>query len=84
MEKEKVKKHYNVYYVGKGNGCYAEDYCKVFLRDTWAVSEKKACSQVRWSYKSKNNPNGGYSINILGDRLEEGFVTFTYKAELVE
>ena len=83
MEKEKVKKHYNVYYVGKGFGCYAEDYCKVFLGDTWAVSEKKACSQVRWRHRNKNNPNGGYSTDILGDRKDEGMVMFKYIAELV-
>lgn len=83
MEKEKVKKHYNVYYVGKGFGCYAKDYCKVFLGDTWAVSEKKACSQVRWRYRNKNNPNGGYSTDILGDCKDEGMVMFEYIAELV-
>jgi hypothetical protein len=84
MQKEKVLNVYNVYYIGKGNGCYAEDYCKTFVGRTKAVSPEKACSQVRWRNRNKNNPNGGYSINVLGDRLEEGFVTFTYKAELVE
>lgn len=38
----KPKRHYEVYYVGKGSGCYAEDYQRTYLGDVWAVSEKQA------------------------------------------
>lgn len=78
---KKEKKHYNVYYVGKGTGCYAENYQKTFLGDVWAVSEKQACNFVRYRFRDDKHPNGGYSTDILGDYLDEGFVNFYYKAE---
>lgn len=78
---KKIKKHYKVYYIGEGTGCYAKDYCKILIGETWAVSDKKACSNVRYQNRNKENPNGGYNYNTLGDRLEEGFVIFKYVAE---
>lgn len=75
-----MKKHYEVYYVGRGFGCYAKDYQKTYLGDTWAVSPEKACNNVRYRYRDKNHPNGGYSYDILGDCLDEGEVLFTYEA----
>lgn len=78
---KKTKKHYNVYYIGTGNGCYTENYSKTFLGDVWAVSEEQACNYVRYRYRDKERPNGGYSIDILGDRLDEGMVVFKYIAE---
>lgn len=77
----KPKRHYEVYYVGKGSGCYAKDYQKTYLGDVWAVSEKQACSFMRYRYRTKEFPNGGYRNNYLGDRLDEGEVCFTYEAE---
>ena len=77
---KKPKKHYDVYYVGKGNGCYAEDYKKIYLGDVWAVSEKQACSFVRYRHRDEKNPNGGYGADILGDSQDEGMVLFTYEA----
>lgn len=74
------KKHYEVYYVGRGTGCYAQDYKKIFLGDTWAVSEKQACNFVRYRFRDKQRPHGGYAIDILGDSLNEGFVEYTFKA----
>lgn len=74
------KKHYKVYYVGKGTGCYAEDYQKTYLGETWAISPEKACSNVRFRFRDKTHPNGGYSYDILGDRLDDGEVFFTYEA----
>lgn len=81
QKKEKPKKHYAVYYIGKCTGVYAEDYQKTYLGDVWAVSEKQACSWVRYRYRDKQNPNGGYAKDIMGDYMDEGFVTFSYKAE---
>lgn len=76
----KPKKHYEVYYVGTGSGCYAKEYQKTYLGDVWAVSEKQACSFVRYRYRDGNMPNGGYSTGTLGDIFDEGEVLFTYKA----
>jgi len=70
----KPKEKYKVYLVGKGVGCYAEDYCNDFLGETWAVSEKQAISQVRY------RKGGGPSTWILGDCLDEGAVYFSFKA----
>lgn len=77
---EQKKKHYEVYYVGEGTGCYAKDYKKIYIGDTWATSEKKACSNVRFRLRDKNNPNGGYSTDIMGDSEGMGYVKFRYEA----
>ena len=77
---KKPKKHYEVYYEGHGTGCYAENYQKTYLGDVWAVSEKQACNYVRYRYRDKERPNGGYANDILGDIYDEGFVEFGYKA----
>lgn len=77
---KKAKKHYDVYYEGKGIGCYAENYQKTYLGDVWAVSEKQACNYVRYRYRNDTMPNGGYANDILGDREDQGMVFFEYKA----
>ena len=74
------KKKYSVYYVGKGTGCYAENYKKIYLGDTWAISPEKACSNVRYRMRDKSNPNGGYSINYLDDSQGLGYVFYQYEA----
>lgn len=83
IKERKPKNHYYVYIRGIGSGCYAEDYCREFVGETWAVSEKQACNNVRFQTRDDKRPNGGYSIFGIGDRLEEGDVLFTYEAELV-
>lgn len=79
-KEKKPKKHYEVYYVGKGWGCYAEDYQRAYLGDVWAVSEKQACNFVRFRHRDNKCPNGGYNDSYLGDCLDEGAVHFTYEA----
>ena len=74
------KKKYSVYYVGKGTGCYAEDYKRIYLGDTWAVSPEKACSNIRFRQRTKEMPNGGYSTDFLGDSEDMGYVEFYYEA----
>ena len=76
----KPKKHYAIYYEGKGIGCYSEKYKKTYLGDTWAISEKQACNYVRFRFRNEERPHGGYSSDILGDYLDEGEGFFTYKA----
>lgn len=73
----KPKRKYAVYKVGKGDGCYAKDYCRDFVGETFAVSEKQAINQV--VYRNGN----GRRFDILGDYLEEGIVVFYYEAEEV-
>lgn len=77
---KKPKKHYKVYYIGTGEGVYAENYQNTYLGEVWAVSEKQACNYVRYRFRDKKNPHGGYAKEILGDYLDEGFVEFRYKA----
>ena len=88
MEKPKGfksnKKHYAVYYVGHGDGCYAKDYCNVFLGETWAVSPEKACSNVRYRMRDDKYPHGGYGYDSIGDRCEEGSVFFEFEARLID
>lgn len=74
------KKHYKVYYVGEGSGCYAKDYKRVFLGDTWAISEKQACNNVRFRHRDKQCPNGGNSISYLDDSQGLGYVIYKYEA----
>ena len=76
----KSKKHYEVYYIGHGTGCYAKEYQKTYLGDVWAVSEKQACNFVRYRHRDGKNPNGGYSTDFLGDSEDMGFVDFYYEA----
>ncbi len=80
MKIKREKKHYCVYYVGRGTGCYAKEYQKTFLGETWAVSEEKACNNVRYRHRDKNYKHGGYKNDYLDDCLGEGDVIFTYEA----
>lgn len=84
IKEKKPKHHYLVYIVGEGAGVYAKDYCKHLVGETWAVSEKQACNNVRYQNRDRNSPNGGYSSWDIGDYCDEGYVNFSYKAELAE
>lgn len=84
VKEKKPKKHYAVYYVGKGEGVYAKDYQRTYLGDTWAVSKAQAENQVRYRFRDEKRPNGGYSVDYLGDCLDEGSVIFTYEAVEIE
>lgn len=74
------KHHFDVYYVGKGEGCYAKEYCREYIGSTYATSAAQACSNVRYRNRTKEQPNGGYSHEILGDSMDMGFVIFSYEA----
>ena len=76
----KPKIHYAVYLVAYGEGVYAP-HGKKLLGETWATSAAKACSNVRYRLRDKNRPHGGYSIDVVGDILDEGSVMYTYEAE---
>ena len=71
------KKHYHVYRVGTGHGCFARNYRRDFVGSTWAVSEAQACNQVRYRALQRNN------FNILApiyDSHDLGYVTFKLEA----
>ena len=70
---------YNVYRVGTGYGCYARNYRRDFIGSTWAVSDKRACSQVRYRETQKYNFN---LLEPLYDSHDMGYVTFHLEALL--
>jgi len=73
------KHKYNVYRVGTGYGCFARNYRRDFIGSTWAVSDKRACSQVRYRESQKYNFN---LLEPLYDSLDMGYVTFRLEAVL--
>ena len=73
------KYKYNVYRVGTGYGCFARNYRRDFIGSTWAVSDKRACSQVRYRESQKYNFN---LLEPLYDSLDMGYVTFRLEAVL--
>lgn len=75
-------KKYDVYIVGTGSGCYAENYSRQYVGSTIARTAKQACNNVRYRTPNKANPHGGNSEHVLGDILDEGEVYFHYEAVL--
>lgn len=72
----KQKKKFDVYYVGSGYGCYAEDYSKEYVGSTWAVSSKQACNNL--AYRTGRHPE------FVEDWYGEGWISFDYEAVEVE
>lgn len=75
-----IKHHYDVFYVGYGEGCYAKNYRREFVGSTWAVSPEKACSNVRYRLRDDKYPHGGYSYDVMGDSAGMGSVSFSFEA----
>ena len=73
MEK---KQKFKVYLVGKGHGCYASEYKKTALGETWATSRAKAISNIRYRLRQK----GELLPDDLGDSEGMGFVHYTWEA----
>lgn len=84
MAKKKEYRQYDVYLVGHGVGCYAENYCREYVGSTYAVSPKQACSRVRYQNRTREKPHGGYATQSIGDYADEGTVIYTYEAILAE
>ncbi len=72
-----VKKKYSVFIVGIGHGCYAKEFYKKFVGDTYATSANKAVSNVRYRMLR----DGMYIPNDLGDIHEQGYVHYELVAE---
>lgn len=71
------KRHYEVYLVGHGHGCYAKNYCKYFMGDTWAVSKKQAVNNIRYRIHKEGQELPGE----LGDAEGMGYVEYVLEAE---
>lgn len=70
------KRKYEVYLVGHGTGCYASEYYREALGETWAVSAEKAISNIRYRLRQK----GELLPDDLGDSEGMGFVHYTLEA----
>ena len=71
------KRHYEVYLVGHGHGCYARNYAKHFMGETWATSKAKAVNNIRYRiHQSGEELPGG-----LGDSEGMGYVEYVLEAE---
>ena len=77
MEQKKSK--YHVYLVGHGHGCYASEYYRESLGETWAVSPSKAVSNIRYRLRHA----GELLPDDLGDSEGMGFVHYELEAVAV-
>lgn len=73
------KTKYKVYLVGQGHGCYASEYWREDLGETWAVSPEKAISNIRYRLRQK----GELLPDDLGDSEGMGFVHYELEAVTV-
>ena len=76
MEK---KQKFKVYLVGKGHGCYASEYWREDLGETWAVSPEKAISNIRYRLRQK----GELLPEDLDDSEGRGYVQWVFEAVTV-
>ena len=70
------KRKYEVYLVGRGTGCYASEYYRESLGETWASSAAKAISNIRYRLRQK----GELLPDDLGDSEGMGLVHYTLEA----
>ena len=73
MEK---KQKFKVYLVGKGHGCYASEYWREDLGETWAVSSAKAISNIKYRLRK----SGEVLPEDFGDSEGKGYVHFKFEA----
>jgi hypothetical protein len=67
---------YKVYIVGKGHGCYAAEYWREKLGETWAVSSAKAISNIKYRLRQ----SGEVLPEDFGDSEGKGYVHFKFEA----
>lgn len=79
MRMEQKKSKYHVYLVGHGHGCYASEYYRESLGETWAVSPSKAVSNIRYRLRQA----GELLPDDLGDSEGMGFVHYELEAVAV-
>jgi len=73
------KHKYEVYLIGRGTGCYAEEYYKEPLGETWAVSPEKAIANIKYRLRQK----GELLPDDLGDSEGMGYVHYELEAVAV-
>ena len=71
-----AKHKFTVYLVGHGTGCYASEYYREALGETWATSAAKAISNIRYRLRQK----GELLPDDLGDSEGMGFVHYELEA----
>jgi hypothetical protein len=76
MEK---KQKFKVYLVGQDHGCYASEYKKTELGETWATSRAKAISNIRYRLRQK----GELLPEDLDDSQGRGYVQWVFEAVIV-
>lgn len=76
---EQRKRKYAVYLLGKGNGCYARQYCKEFMGETWASSKSKAVNNIHYRIRQ----NGEELPPTQFDSMGYGCVEYVLVAEEV-
>ena len=67
---------YAVYLVGTGYGCYAAEYWREMLGETWAVSSAKAISNIKYRLRQ----SGEVLPEDFGDSEGKGYVHFKFEA----
>lgn len=67
---------FKVYLVGRGTGCYAEEYRREYLGQTIAASPAKATSNIMYRMRK----NGEYMPDDLHDSYGMGSVHYTLEA----
>lgn len=67
---------YKVYIVGEGHGCYAAEYWREQLGETWAVSSAKAISNIKYRLRQ----SGEVLPEDFGDSEGKGYVHFKFEA----
>lgn len=73
------KRLFKVYLIGKGHGCYAAEYRREFMGDTWAMSAAKAVSNIKYRLRQK----GEEFPDDLGDSEGMGYVHYELEAVAV-
>ena len=76
MEK---KQKFKVYLVGQGHGCYASEYWREDLGETWAVSATKAISNIKYRLRQ----NGEALPEDFGDSEGRGYVQWAFDVEVL-
>ena len=71
----KPKKKYDVFIHERRYGCYGNVDQRHHTGTTWAVSPEAAINNVRFRNGDK------YTFREIGDRLDEGSVSYEYEAE---
>ena len=78
-QKMEKKQKFKVYLVGQGHGCYASEYWREDLGETWATSKEKAISNIRYRLRQA----GELLPDDLGDSEGLGFVHYSLEAVAV-